>query len=334
MFQECTSLKKAPKLPAKTLASACYYDMFQGCISLVNAPDLPAETLAPACYFGMFERCTSLVKAPKLPAKTLFLECYMRMFSGCSKLAKAPDLPAKILTEDCYREMFSNCLKLDYINVGFNMWVIGIPTTSAWLTNTAKKGTFISSKNLHKRYGNDFIPKGWIEGTVAINSIKLSRTSLTLKKKSQTYKIGTKFNPSNASNKKLVYRTSNKKVATVNSKGVIKAIKNGTAKITVEAVNGMTKTIVVKVRIPIAVKSIKLSKTKLTLKKKNQTYKIGVKFSPSNATNKKLKFSSSNKKVASVSKTGVIKAKKNGTAKITVKTVNGKKKTIKVTVKY
>jgi hypothetical protein len=60
MFLDCTSLIKAPELPATSLMTHCYYGMFYGCTSLTKAPDLPATTLAQSCYSGMFEGCTSL----------------------------------------------------------------------------------------------------------------------------------------------------------------------------------------------------------------------------------------------------------------------------------
>ena len=34
--------------------------MFNGCTSLTTAPKLPATTLVRWCYFGMFEGCTNL----------------------------------------------------------------------------------------------------------------------------------------------------------------------------------------------------------------------------------------------------------------------------------
>lgn len=74
-------------------------------------------------------------------------------------------------------------------------------------------------------------------------------------------------------------------------------------------------------------------KKKITLKKgKKKTIKYTV--YPANDVNKKVKFKSSNKKVATVSSKGVIKAKKKGKATITITTVEGNVKAkIKVTVK-
>ena len=60
MFNYCTSLTKAPELPATTLAYYCYQYMFYNCSSLTEAPELPATTLANYCYSNMFQYCTVL----------------------------------------------------------------------------------------------------------------------------------------------------------------------------------------------------------------------------------------------------------------------------------
>ena len=112
LFNGCTSLTKAPELPAKTLAKYCYNDMFSGCRSLTKAPELPATTLAESCYCNMLGGCRSLTKAPELPATTLALGCYKGMFGGCSSLTKAPELPATTLAESCYYNMFGGCSSL------------------------------------------------------------------------------------------------------------------------------------------------------------------------------------------------------------------------------
>ena len=60
MFEGCTSLDKAPDLPATILAANCYIKMFSGCISLKTAPVLPAGRIDYSCYNFMFQNCTSL----------------------------------------------------------------------------------------------------------------------------------------------------------------------------------------------------------------------------------------------------------------------------------
>ena len=76
---------------------------------------------------------------------------------------------------------------------------------------------------------------------------------------------------------------------------------------------------------------------KITLRKKTksmsvgETYQLGVTFSPSNASNRKVKYNSSKKSIASVSSTGKVKAKKKGTTTITVTSLANSK--IKATCK-
>ncbi len=81
------------------------------------------------------------------------------------------------------------------------------------------------------------------------------------------------------------------------------------------------------------IKLVKPKKKKLTMEKGSK-YRLKVKVLPGNASDKKLKYISGKPKIASVNKKGVIKARKKGTAKITVKTTDGskKKKVIKVKV--
>ena len=112
LFKDCSVLTSAPKLPATTLASYCYYGMFSGCTSLESAPVLPATTLADNCYSGMFNGCTSLTAAPVLKATTLEIYCYYCMFKGCTSLTSAPELKATTLADYCYFSMFYDCTSL------------------------------------------------------------------------------------------------------------------------------------------------------------------------------------------------------------------------------
>lgn len=127
------------------------------------------------------------------------------------------------------------------------------------------------------------------------------------------------------------YTSSNKKLATVNSKGVVKGVKAGTVKITVETVKGAKAQCTVKVtKSVVKTKKITLNRSKVTLKK-NATFKIKAKVSPSDST-EGIKYKSSNTKVASVTTKGVIKCKRKGNCIITVKS-GAKSKKIMVTVK-
>ena len=78
------------------------------------------------------------------------------------------------------------------------------------------------------------------------------------------------------------------------------------------------------------VNSIVLNRSSLTLDV-GEAYTLQATISPSNATNKKVTWSSSNTKVATVSSSGKVTAKREGTATITAK-ADGKTDTIRVTV--
>ena len=191
LFKDCTSLTKAPVLPATTLADNCYTSMFIRCTSLAEAPVLPATTLATCCYQRMFYDCTSLTKAPVLPATTLEKDCYSSMFSGCTSLTKAPELPANTLAQSCYWYMFNGCTSLTeapvltattlanscygYMFYGcssLNEVHCDIPSSysasdisstyaSNWLTNVSSTGTFYTNADANWTSGASGIPNGW-----------------------------------------------------------------------------------------------------------------------------------------------------------------------------
>ena len=118
------------------------------------------------------------------------------------------------------------------------------------------------------------------------------------------------------------FRSGNTKVATVSANGTVKAKKAGKVNITVQV--GNHKQVV---KITVKKPTMKLVKSSAKLKK-GKKVTIKVKAAPVS----KVTFKSSNKKVATVSSKGVVKAKKKGTATITVK-CNGITKKFKVTVK-
>ena len=114
------------------------------------------------------------------------------------------------------------------------------------------------------------------------------------------------------SKEKVTYSSSNKKVATVSSKGVIKAKKAGTAKITVKS---GSKKVVVTVKVT-GVKTTNLSGVPAAKSvSKGKSFKIKAIATPKN-TDEKITFKSSNKKVVTVTSKGVVKGLKKGTATI------------------
>ena len=165
----------------------------------------------------------------------------------------------------------------------------------------------------------------------AVKTTKITTTtkSLTLAKGATYKKLASSITVTPVTSKeKVSYSSSNKKVATVSSKGVIKAKKAGTTKITVKSGK---KKVVVTVKVT-GVKTTNLSGVPAAKSvSKGKSFKIKAIATPKN-TDEKITFKSSNKKVATVTSKGVVKGLKKGTATITVQS-GSKKMTCKVTVK-
>lgn len=157
---------------------------------------------------------------------------------------------------------------------------------------------------------------------VKATNVILSKTSLALKPKQSTTIKASVF-PSTVTNKSVVWWSSNPKVATVKN-GKIVAKSAGTTIITVKTKDGSN----LKATCKVTVSDIKLNKTKATLKKGNSlTLKATV-----TGKSEKVVWWSSDPKVATVSKTGKVTAKKAGKATIYAK-ANGVTTTFRVTVK-
>ena len=167
--------------------------------------------------------------------------------------------------------------------------------------------------------------------TVAVTNLPAKQLTL---KKGKTFTLKSKVTVTGKASKKVTYKTSNKKIATVNAKGKITAKKKGTAKIYVISKADKKKKCTVTVTVGTPVTKVKLNKTKSTMTiGKKQTLKATV--TPKKASSKAVVWKSSNKKVATVTSKGVVKAKKAGTVTITAtaKDGSGKKATCKITVK-
>lgn len=128
----------------------------------------------------------------------------------------------------------------------------------------------------------------------------------------------------------VTYKSSNKKVATVSSKGVIKPVAKGTATITVtikQSGKTYTRTIAVTVRNPF----ISISNKKTTLVQNSDYQLIGKAYGLKDAS---FTFTTSNILIAKVDKeTGLLHARAAGKAKITMKdTTSGKSVSFNVTI--
>ena len=165
---------------------------------------------------------------------------------------------------------------------------------------------------------------------IPVNKVTLNKTSQTLEIGSEVTLVAT-VSPSNATNKKLTWSSSNSEVATVDQNGKVKAVKAGTASITVTTEDGGKKATCAVTVNNKAVSTITLNKSSLSLKE-TQTAQLTATISPANATDQTLTWTSSNNSVAVVDKTGKVTALKAGTATITAKSSNNKTATCSVTV--
>ena len=175
-----------------------------------------------------------------------------------------------------------------------------------------------------------------VDGTLTVNAVAatgvtVNTTALKINV-GESRQVSATVAPANAADKSVTWSSNNTAVAKVTSDGVVYAIAEGTANVTAKTANGKTATIAVTVS-TVKADSVKLSASKVTLKSIGATKTVKATVNPTNTTDKTVTWKSSNKKVATVSKSGKITAKGNGTATITATTANGKKATVKVTVK-
>ena len=122
----------------------------------------------------------------------------------------------------------------------------------------------------------------------------------------------------------MTWSTSNRNVASVDEAGTVRAVKAGTAVITVTTADGGFKA-TCKVTVLQHVTSVTLNKTSLVIKRGTET-KLVASVLPSDASNKTVNWASSDPRVVSVSVSGEIIAKSIGSATVTAVTVDGAKK--------
>lgn len=167
----------------------------------------------------------------------------------------------------------------------------------------------------------------------AVTSVSITNVDdpvLVLKKKG-TYKLKVKVTATGGASKKVTFKSSKPKIVSVSSKGKLKAKKNGTAKITVKSKFNKKKKAVLTVKVGTPVKKVELKESNIAIKV-GETAILAATVSPKKPTRKILSYISSDEKIATVDKNGVVTAVAAGEAKITVKATDGSKKKAVATV--
>lgn len=339
-FANCINLKEVT-LPKKL--EEIEYASFENCRSLINIAIPESVRKIGRCAFAFcsslnsitiptnvrtiescaFYNCSSL-KEVNLSKNLSVIE--FKVFSGCTNLEKIV-IPKGV--NEIGEGAFMLCEKLKTVkfmgkkpaHMGKNIF-----------DDCSREFTILYPRNYESSWAGytDYPKKSHNDVKIPVSKISLSRKEVILSK-GQYYKLKWKITPVDADVKSVTWKCSDKKVATILKKRLVKAKKVGTCIITVITKDGKKKA-KCKIRVVEPVEKVRISEKRIYIKKGSK-YTLRATIKPRNATIKKVVWSSSNKKVAKVSK-GVVTGIKKGTCYITVKSKHaGKKARCKVVVK-
>ena len=311
LFVGCNSLREI-SLPTGTTAIGDY--AFAECmLTKITIPSGIVSIGERAFYHNMYLTTFSMPSALKTIGANAFTYC-----SGLTGV----EIPASV--SEIGKNAFSNCKALESVR-SFMTQPCSI---------TEKTFTVYDKATLYVPAG----AKALYEATEAWNSfksiagitvkVKLNKTKATLEK-GKTVTLKATLSPADLAEKSVTWKSSNKKVATVSSKGKVKAVKAGTATITCTSkMTGAKATC----KVTVINGTVTLSETELFIEKgTKKTLEATV--TPTTLEDKSVTWTTSNKKIATVSSTGKVKGVKYGTATITCTCVaTGVSATCKVTV--
>lgn len=171
-----------------------------------------------------------------------------------------------------------------------------------------------------------------VPDTIDVKKIKLTPVKPVITEGFVTQVIA-RIEPTNATNRDLVWTSSDSKIAKVNSKGVVTGIKKGVVTITAKTKDGKVvgkTTITVNSKAP-EIQSLRFAQDNISIRKGN-TLGLTPIVTPSELASSKFTWKSSDSSIVTVDSNGIIKGVNVGTATITVTSSNGKKATCIVNV--
>ena len=299
-FSGCESLPEAilPSGVEKIESNA-----FKNCKAMKKAvvPDT-VSSIGSSAFYGC-EALTDITLGSKLK------KIESQTFYGCTVLPSIV-LPYNVTTIG--DSAFVNCTKLTQITVPRNTTSIASNAFSY-----PKKMTMYGPSDCYAQtYANG---KGikYVTQDIHATSVSLDITEKTAERYDD-FQLTATIAPLNFTDA-VVWTSSNEEVATVSDTGYVEICGVGTAVITVTAGNVKA---ACKITVPQLIDWIEFDEDEIELKA-GETYQLKPYISPSDATNKKLKYTSSDTKVAEVSASGRVTAKSEGEAKIRAAATDG-----------
>ena len=346
IFQNCTSLIE---VHLSNILKEIPVSSFEGCkkLTTINFPST-LTTIEDSAFSG----CESLPEAI-LPSGVEKIES--NAFENCKSLKKAvvPDTVSSIGGSAFYgcealtditlgsklkkiaNQTFYGCAALPSIVIPYNVTAIGdsafvnctkltqitVPRNTTSIASNAfsypKKMTMYGPSGCYAQtYANG---KGikYVAQDIHATSIRLDITNKTAEYYDE-FQLTATIAPQNFTDA-VTWTSSNEDVATVSDTGYVEVCGVGTAVITVTAGNVKA---ACTVTVPQLIDWIEFDEDEIELKS-GETYQLRPDISPSNATNKKLKYTSSDTKVAEVSASGLVTAKSEGEARIRAAATDG-----------
>ena len=299
-FMDCESLPEAvlPSGVEKIESNA-----FKNCKALkkVVVPDT-VSTIGSSAFYGC-EALTDITLGGKLK------KIESQTFYGCTTLPSIV-IPYNVTTIG--DSAFVNCTKLTQITVPRNTTSIASNAFSY-----PKKMTMYGPSDCYAQtYANG---KGikYVAQDIPATSIRLDVTNKTAEYYEE-FQLTATVTPQNFTDA-VVWTSSNEDVATVSDTGYVEICGVGTAVIIVTA--GKVKATCT-VTVPRLINWIEFDEDEIELKA-GETYQLKPDISPSTATNKTLKYTSSDSKVAKVSDSGLVTAISEGEARIRAQATDG-----------
>ena len=345
-FSGCTNLIEV-HLPDKLKETAS--DTFSGCkkLTAINFPST-LTTIGNSAFSG----CESLPEAI-LPSGVEKIET--NAFKNCKAMKKAvvPDTVSSIGSSAFYgcealaditlgsklkkieSQTFYGCTVLPSIVLPYNVTTIGdsafvnctkltqitVPRNTTSIASNAfsypKKMTMYGPSDCYAQTYASGKGIKYVTQDIHATSVSLDITEKTAEHYDD-FQLTATIAPLNFTDA-VVWTSSNEEVAAVSDTGYVEICGVGTAVITVTAGNVKA---VCKITVPQLIDWIEFDEDEIELKA-GETYQLKPYISPSDATNKKLKYTSSDTKVAEVSASGLVTARSEGEAKIRAAATDG-----------